>query len=103
MNTHPFYLAGEWRDSPNQNDTLSVKNKFDGTEIGRVARASRNDVLEAITKATAAFEEVKHLPAYKRSELLAKISSAIKTRSEELSQLLAKEAGKPIRHCAAGN
>jgi glyceraldehyde-3-phosphate dehydrogenase (NADP+) len=96
MNTHPFYLAGEWRAS-DTDDALSVKNKFDGSEIGRAARASRKDVLEAITKAAAAFEQTKRLPAYKRSELLSAISNAIKTRHEELSQLLAKEAGKPIR------
>ena len=93
MTTHPFYLAGEWRASTS-NDVLPVKNKFDGAEIGRVARASRSDVLEAITKAAAAFKQTKALPAYKRSELLMHIANAIKSRSEELSQLLAREAGR---------
>ena len=94
ISVQPFYLAGEWRTST---DMLSVHNKFDGSEIGCVARASREDVLEAIGKAAQAFEQARTLPAYKRSEALAQMASAIQSRHEELAQLLAVEAGKPIR------
>lgn len=94
MSAKPFYLSGEWRTSA---DVMAVRNKFDGSVIANISRASRSDVLEAIANATHAFEQTRAMPAYQRSEVLAKIAAAIAARHEELAQLLAKEAGKPIR------
>ena len=94
MNAKPYYLAGEWRTS---SDVMAVRNKFDGCVVAEVSRASRNEVLEAIGKATEAFQATRMLPAYRRSEVLANIAGAIQSRRDELAQLLATEAGKPIR------
>lgn len=94
MNAKPYYLAGEWRTS---SDVIAVRNKFDGRVVAEVSRASRNEVLEAIGQATEAFQATRMLPAYRRSEVLANIAGAIQSRRDELAQLLATEAGKPIR------
>lgn len=94
MTPKPFYLAGEWRTS---DDVLPVRNKYDGTEYASICRASRDDVLQAIGAATEALPQTRFMPAYKRSEVLARITALIRTRHEELSRQLAVEAGKPIR------
>src|SRR6266542_6503261 len=94
MTPKPFYLAGEWRTS---NDVLPVRNKYDGTEAASVCRASRDDVMEAIGAASEALPQTRFMPAYKRSEVLARITANLKARHEELSKQLAMEAGKPIR------
>ncbi len=90
----PFYLSGEWRAS---DDLLPVLDKFSGAEIARVCRASRGDVEEAIAAGASAFEQTRRLPAYKRSAVLAHIARRIRENHEELSRLVAREAGKPIR------
>ncbi|MCL5994845.1 MAG: aldehyde dehydrogenase family protein [Chloroflexi bacterium] len=94
MTPKPFYLAGEWRTS---SDVMPVRNKFDGSEVAVVCRASRADVEQAIGIATQTVPQTRFMPAYKRAEVLSHIAGAIKSRHEELSRQLALEAGKPIR------
>jgi glyceraldehyde-3-phosphate dehydrogenase (NADP+) len=94
MTPKPFYMAGEWCTS---SDVMVVRNKFDGSEVARVCRASRADVEQAIAAAAHTAPQTRFMPAYKRSEVLGKIVSSIKSRHEDLSRQLALEAGKPIR------
>ena len=94
MTPKPFYIAGEWRTS---DDVLPVRNKYDGTEFASICRGSRDDVLEAIGKATETLPQTRFMPAYKRSEVLARITANLKASYEMLAKQLALEAGKPIR------
>ena len=52
---------------------------------------------EAITRAVQAFEETRRLPSWRRAAILEGISSLLAARSDELTRVIALEAGKPIR------
>lgn len=91
---YPLFLAGE----PVQNNTdLVVTNKYTGEPAARVARADADTIERAIAAATAAFDETRKLPAYRRQAILNHVVRRVEQRHEELARVLAIEAGKPIR------
>ena len=92
---HRIYVAGRWEESP---DPLEIANPADpSTPVGSTYHATPEQYELAVTAAVAAFEETRRLPAYERGRILRGISDGIRTRREELGQLIALEAGKPIR------
>ncbi len=92
---HPILLAGRWVESP---DVLTVSNPADpGNPAGRTYQATAEQYDQAVEAAVAAFEQTRQMPAYERGRILRTISAGIKARREELGQLIAREAGKPIR------
>ncbi|HWL95350.1 MAG TPA: aldehyde dehydrogenase family protein [Phycisphaerae bacterium] len=92
--SYPLYLANEPR-SPNQN--LTVTNKYTGEVATRVALADRNVTERAIEAGTAATQACRRMPSHARAAALTHVAARLKDRSEELSRVLAIEAGKPIR------
>ncbi len=94
MTAKPFYLAGEWRTSA---DVMPVRNKYDGSEVAVVCRASRPDVDQAIAIAAQTAPRTRFLPAYERADALNRIAAGLRARHEELALQIAREAGKPIR------
>jgi acyl-CoA reductase-like NAD-dependent aldehyde dehydrogenase len=92
---HPIYLAGRWVESP---DVLEVVNPAGSGEVtGATYNATPEQYEEAVRAAEAAFKVTRKLPAYERSRILRAISDGIRARREELGNLIALEAGKPIR------
>ncbi len=87
------YVAGTWRQT---GDRLQVRSPYDGSLVAIVHRAGPADIEAAIAQATAAFEETRHLPVWKRAAALEAVSAGIAERREELARTLALEAGKPI-------
>lgn len=81
--------------------TLEVTNPFDGSVVGVTYLASRFDLEDALSAASAAFETLKGYPAYKRAEIIGKVADGISAREEEFARLIALEAGKPIRDARA--
>lgn len=91
---YPAWLASTpWEGA---SDVL-VTNKFTAKPAARVARADAAAVDAAIAAAAAAFDQTRRMPGYQRQAVLRRVVSGIEQRSEELAQLLAVEAGKPIR------
>src|SRR5574337_1452297 len=91
----PIFLAGRWVDSP---EPLEVSDPaHPATPAGATYHATEAQVEEAIAAAVRAFEITRRLPAYERGRILREVSAGIRTRREELANLLASEAGKPIR------
>lgn len=88
------YIGGEWIKT---GSAIEVRSPFDNSLVAVVHRAGAAEIQSAITKATAAFQVTRKLPAWKRAEALEKISAGIAARREELAQTIALEAGKPIR------
>jgi len=96
---HPMFLAGRWVESA---DPLVIENPArPGEPAGSTFHATEAQYEEAVAAAVKAFEVTRRLPAYERGAILRNISSGIKARREELGQLLAMEAGKPIRDALA--
>ncbi len=92
---HKIFLAGRWVDSP---DLVAIANPArPGEPAGLTYQATPEQYEEAVRAAVAAFEVTRRLPAYERAATLRSISAGIRARRAELGQLIAREAGKPIR------
>src|SRR5689334_1492026 len=87
-------LRGERRET---GETYDVNSPFDGAPVAVVHRATANEVEEAIASAVTAFEITRHLPSWKREEILNAISQGIAARRDELAETIALEAGKPLK------
>jgi len=90
----PIYLAGEFVEA---GTPLEVRNPADGSVVGTTFQAGADELERATVAAVAAFEETKRLPSYARRDALAHVAACIERDADELSVLLSRESGKPIR------
>jgi len=87
-------LAGTWTDSP---ETITVRNPFDGSVVGEVAKAGRAELERSADAAVRAFETTRRLSSGTRFSILQAASAALVRRKEEVARTIALEAGKPIK------
>jgi len=88
-------IAGEFR----QTDRFDViTNPFDGSPVAEVGLASDADLERAIARAHDFFERGARPPTHRRAEALDAIAHALRERAQELSELITRESGKPIRY-----
>lgn len=77
---------------------VEVKSPFDGQIVAAVGQADEKAILTAIEVASDTFKKVmRKLPAFQRSEILAKTSNLILQNADELARIIALEGGKPIK------
>ncbi|MCU1371736.1 MAG: Aldehyde Dehydrogenase [Ilumatobacteraceae bacterium] len=76
-------------------DSITVRSPFDGHEIGRVPKCGPDEVQEAVAAAKACLAEP--LPPWKRAEILDAAAAAMTRHRDELAQIIAEEAAKPIK------
>jgi acyl-CoA reductase-like NAD-dependent aldehyde dehydrogenase len=89
-----IHLGGE---SVETGETYEIQSPYDGASVAVVHRAGPAEVERAIAGAVRAFEETRHLPSWRREEILAAISAGIAQRRDELARTIALEAGKPLK------
>jgi acyl-CoA reductase-like NAD-dependent aldehyde dehydrogenase len=77
--------------------TAPVLNPHDGSEIASLALANAAVVDRAFAASRAAQAAWAATPAVKRGEILFKACALIEERAEELSRIVAEEAGKPLK------
>lgn len=77
--------------------TAPVLNPHDGSEIASLTLADAAIVDRAFAAARAAQAAWAATPAVKRGEILFKACALIEERAEELSRIVAEEAGKPLK------
>jgi glyceraldehyde-3-phosphate dehydrogenase (NADP+) len=94
LGEHGLVLGGKRVET---GDTFEIRSPFDGALVAVIHRAGAEEVESAIAGAVAAFEITRHLPSWRRAEILQGIASGITERREELARTIALEAGKPIR------
>ena len=94
LGEQPIVLGGE---RVATGDTVEIASPFDDAPVALVHRAGQAEIERAIAGAVEAFETTRHLPAWRRSEVLQRTSAAIAERRDELARTIALEAGKPIR------
>lgn len=87
------YINGEWRDSEKK---LDVINPATGEVIDSVATCGKEATEEAIQHATEAFKTWKKTPGPTRGEYLAKVVAIMRSKAEELAEIITKENGKPL-------
>jgi glyceraldehyde-3-phosphate dehydrogenase (NADP+) len=74
-----------------------LRSPYDHSPVSAVHRAGPAELEAAIAGAAAAFETTRTLPSYRRSEVLERISAALRERQEELARTIALEGGKPVK------
>jgi acyl-CoA reductase-like NAD-dependent aldehyde dehydrogenase len=78
-------------------ETAEIRSPYDGRVVSVIHRAGPAEIEQAIVHAVEAFEITRHLPSWRRTEVLQGTADRITARREELARVLALEAGKPIR------
>lgn len=88
-----IHIASEWIQ---RDETIAVRNKYDGRVIDEVTKATPADVGRAIEAANGAKDTMATMPAHKRAAILRETSRLISERKDEFAEVMAAEAGKPI-------
>ncbi|MDQ3489193.1 MAG: aldehyde dehydrogenase family protein [Acidobacteriota bacterium] len=91
---YPFVLAGKPTRSA---QSLTVRNPYDGSEVGRTWIAGDAEFDLAADAAVAAAPVMRALPAYERAAILMRASAELLERKEDIARTLAGEAGKPLK------
>ncbi|MGD8628175.1 MAG: aldehyde dehydrogenase family protein, partial [bacterium] len=81
----------------NSSSSFEVLNPFDSSLIDTVASAEPGHIEEALSAAEAARPRIRALPRSERARILHGVSAQLNARSDELSRLLAAEAGKTLK------
>lgn len=76
-------------------ETTAIRSPYDGSVVGEVPVQGAADVDAAVARAKDALQH-HALPAWRRAEILTTCSNLIDEHREELAQIIAKEAAKPI-------
>ena len=87
----PFLVGGEWRRSDSR---IDIHFPYDGSLAGSVCLAGPQDVQDAIAAAERGFAETRHLPAYRRSEILERLRDLVAERYDDFVELMILESGK---------
>jgi acyl-CoA reductase-like NAD-dependent aldehyde dehydrogenase len=87
-----LFIDGEWIET---GEWIEVRSPYTGEVVASVARAGRAEAERAVDAAERAMREP--LPAWKRADILERVSGLIAERNEELARTICMEAGKPMR------
>ena len=93
MQQTKLWINGVWEQT---NETTELTAPYTGEKLAQVAKATVQDVVRAIEGAHEAFQTFKKTTAYDRAEILYKVVAIMRERKQELAELLAKEAAKPL-------
>lgn len=92
--THPIYLAGEWIET---NAPLDVRNPYNDEVIGTTFFANADHLERAIVAAERVSPELREMPTFERAGILTKLAVKMRVERDAIAELIALEAGKPIR------
>ncbi|WP_298438624.1 aldehyde dehydrogenase family protein [Geobacter sp.] len=96
---HRVLIGGEW--VGDNRSGINVTNPYDDSIVGVVPEATDEDVELAVVAARRGYREISALPAYRRSEILARTSDLIVRDREEIAEIIAREAGKTWKYALA--
>ncbi|MCX7651616.1 MAG: aldehyde dehydrogenase family protein [Bacteroidia bacterium] len=91
----PLLIMGEWKPSPILRPLLAP---YGGEVLAEVAYAQSEHIHHIIQHQPRAHRAAKHLPVHKRYEILQRLLRWLEESSEEIAQLIAREAAKPLRY-----
>lgn len=87
----PLLVAGEHVLTP---ETFDVVNPYDGSLAGKVALASEDDVLAAVTRMSG---PAPRLSRHQRATILRKMAAIIASRKDQLARLASRESGLSLK------
>jgi glyceraldehyde-3-phosphate dehydrogenase (NADP+) len=76
--------------------TTIIRAPWDGSEVGLCPLGTVGDMDDAVVSNLAAAETCRRMPAYERAACLRRIADGLEARATEFTELLAREAGKPV-------
>jgi acyl-CoA reductase-like NAD-dependent aldehyde dehydrogenase len=85
-------VGGEWIQT---GDWLEVLSPYDGSLVGRVAKAGAEEARRAVDAAARAMGDP--LPAHERAAILDRTAQLVAERAEEIARTISSEAGKPMK------
>jgi len=91
-----MFVAGELRDSKS-GEVTEIRNPATGELVDTVPKGNAEDVRDAVAAADEAFGVWSRMSTAKRGELLQGAVRLVRENEKELSTILTKEQGKPIR------
>jgi betaine-aldehyde dehydrogenase len=94
-----LYYGGAWHEA-RSGRMLPVINPADGTSLGEVHEAGREDVDLAVAAAKDAWAEWRRQPALERAKLLKACAAIVRQHAAELSWMDALDGGAPISEMA---
>jgi len=102
IRTYENLIGGKWQAAADGR-TVAMVSPSDGRVFATIARGTAADVDAAVKAARHAFEEGawSKLTAVERGRLMSKLGEAILANHEELSQLEARDCGKPMKQARA--
>lgn len=80
---------------------LEVHSPYTGEVVGRTFLATPEQIEDAVAGAVRSFEVTRRLASHERASILNTLARKIEEHGEELSRLIALEAGKPIKDARA--
>lgn len=100
--TYQNLIGGKWHPA-SDGRTVDMVSPSDGQAFAKIARGTKADVDAAVKAARHAFEEGAwgKMAAVERGRLMTKLGEAILANHEELSQLEARDCGKPMKQARA--
>ncbi|RMG43897.1 MAG: aldehyde dehydrogenase family protein [Candidatus Dadabacteria bacterium] len=94
MDKFPLFI----HNASGTNDYYQVKSPYNGEPLALVERAGADDIEQALANAGRFFSSVMlKMPAWKRAEILRNVASMMENDLEDLSLLIAREGGKPLK------
>lgn len=88
----PMLIDGE---QVTADEVSEIRSPYDGSVVGSVPRGTEHDIDRAVAAALARWRSGP-LPTHERAAILDRAATAVSTHAEELAQLIAAEAAKPI-------
>src|SRR3954449_10069882 len=96
VKTYENFIDGEWT-APAEGRTEGVLNPATGEEIAKAPLSGKEDVDRAVAAARRAFETWSQTTPMERSLALLKFADALEEHGDELAELEARNAGKPLQ------
>lgn len=83
-------------------ETMEVRNPYSGELVAEMHLAGKKEMEEAIENSLQTFHKtMKTMPAHERADILLRASQLLEEKKEEFAEIIAMEAGKPIKHSRA--
>jgi len=99
---YKFFVNGKWTEG-SATETFDLRNPATGEVLGRVPRATKDDMYEAVDAARKAFQAPawRDMEQTKRGKILLQLAALIRQNFEELAKIETLNQGKPIRESKA--
>lgn len=96
MQEYRNLINGQWKESTSTSKFVRINPANPNDVLGSFPNSTREEAIEAIEAANAAFHNWSELPAPARGEILYKASVEIERNADELADILTRDEGKTL-------